>query len=299
MYTKRSENCRSGIDFTKILPAVTVFSAILFCVGMITPHANAETINMYVQKMPPHWEADFGNVLSEAALYWEDKVPSLKFQTVDYVDKSDLVVQWASQYGEGKLGYYSDDIANEYGKPIMSVTLGFFKDKKWSLVSPEYVLEVTKHELGHAIGLPHSNDPNDIMYPTVEDYESWEQDQIKISTHTSTSTDWKTKSDKYQAVADEKIPSVESAVEQSEEMIIAASDNEAVQDSTLDDAMMAFWWAKKYLDSAQSLQVEGSEYAKESDYQNAYLSFRSACEYAKKAEEKAEIIAKQFENIGN
>lgn len=262
-------------------------------------NASAETMNVYVQKMPPHWEADFGNVLSEAMQYWEDMVPSLKFQTVDYVDQSDFVVQWASQYSEGKLGYFSDDTANEYGKPIMSVTLGFFKDKKWSLVSPEYVLQVTKHELGHAIGLPHSNDPNDIMYPTVEDYESWEQDQIKISTHASTSVDWKTKSDKYQAVADEKIPSIESAVMRSEEMIIAASDDETVQDSALDDAMMAFWWAKKYLASAQSLQVEGSEYAKESDYQNAYLSFRSACEYAKKAEEKAEIIARQFESIGN
>lgn len=133
----------------------------------------AQTYYINVQKMPVQWQNEFGDVLYQATEYWKSRIPSLEFYEVPYPDQSDFVVTWASQYLEGKLGYYTTNTNNYYGKPYVAITLGYFEDKKWNLVSRDYVIAITKHEMGHAIGLEHSNDPNDIMYPTVENYEDW------------------------------------------------------------------------------------------------------------------------------
>ncbi|MGI0022862.1 MAG: matrixin family metalloprotease, partial [Nitrososphaeraceae archaeon] len=132
-----------------------------------------QKINVNIQKMPVQWQDKFGDVLYNATKYWENRLPGLKFYSVPYPHQADFVVTWASQYLEGKLGYYTPNTNNEYGKPYVAITLGYFKDKKWNLVAREYVIEITKHELGHAIGLKHSNDPKDIMYPYIHNYERW------------------------------------------------------------------------------------------------------------------------------
>lgn len=146
--------------------------------------AEAETYYINVQKMPVQWQDKFGNVLYEATKYWQDRIPSLEFYSVPYPDQSDFVVTWASQYLEGKLGYYTTDTNNEYGKPYVTITLGFFKDKKFNLVDPEYATLIATHEIGHAIGFDHSNDPNDIMYPSIYDYDNWQKEKFNLSTET-------------------------------------------------------------------------------------------------------------------
>ncbi|QLH09222.1 matrixin family metalloprotease [Candidatus Nitrosotenuis sp. DW1] len=267
---------------------------ILFSAGSIS-HANAETIHMYVQKMPQHWQDKFGDVMTNATRYWEDKTPNLKFETAQYVDKSDFVVEWASQYGEGKLGYYSTDIENAYGKPTMAITLGFFKDKKWHLASPEYVLQITKHEIGHALGLPHSVDPNDIMYPTIEDYESWLQDSEQDNQASGNVANWQSRSEKYQEMASEKILPLESKIDETQSLLNARTYEGNASNESLDNAWTSFWWAKKYLNSAEKMQTDGGAFVLESDYYESYIKFKSSYDYAKKAEQKILQIIEHIE----
>ncbi len=149
---------------------------------VLIENADAQTYKIHVQKMPPHWQKTFGDTLDKAIQFWQQKTPGLVIDKVPYQDQADFVLEWASQYDSGKLGYYSSSTLNEYGKPKLTISLGYFKDKKWNLVSPEYALEITKHELGHAIGLPHSTDPTDVMYPQIENYESWIQARAPAKT---------------------------------------------------------------------------------------------------------------------
>lgn len=290
---------------SKTTQVVAIASAlILLSTGYMMQDAKAETFHMYVEKMPRHWQKQFGGVMDEAVQFWEKKLPGFTFEQVQYVDDADFVVEWASQYDEGKLGYYSTNVDNAYGKPVMAITLGYFKDKEWHLVSHDYVLQITKHELGHAIGLSHSNDPEDIMYPTIENYESWMQssnDNLK-STKTEQdlqasnhNIDWMAKSEKYQQMASEKISPLETRLNDAQTLLNSLSYERKASVDSIDNAWTAYWWAKKYLSSSESSQTDGGAYLLQSDYQNSYLKFKSAYDYAKKVEQKLTQIDKFVE----
>ena len=286
---------------------------ILFGIGSSISYANAETINVYVQEMPRHWQDQFGDVMSNAIQYWENKIPNLKFNTVQYIDRSDFVVEWASQYDEGKLGYYSTNTANDYNKPTMAITLGFFKDKKWHLASSEHILQITKHELGHAIGLPDSVDPNDVMYPTAKDYESLQQgsEQVQASNvsadvqgsseqvQASNTINWYDRSEKYQKIASEKILPLASKIDEAQSLLNSASqDTNAVNDE-LGNAMTALGLAKEYLDDAKKMQTDADSAILQSDYFDSYNKFKLSYHLAKKVELKLAQMTEYIEKASS
>lgn len=148
----------------------------------MTPNIYAETQTylVFVGEMPKPWENRFGDIWTQAKDFWTERIPDIEFIDVKRVDQAHFTVQWASQYDEGTLGYFGK---NKFGQFSMSVTLGYFdKEGKWTLVSPEYAREITKHELGHVLGFPHSDDPDDIMYPSLENYEEWQKLQEEKET---------------------------------------------------------------------------------------------------------------------
>jgi hypothetical protein len=262
----------------------------LLIVGIFASSAYAETYKMYVQKMPMQWQKDFGDVLGKATGYWQNRTSGLKFEAVPYVDQANFVVEWASQYDGGKLGYYSSSTANDYGKPKLTISLGYFKDKKWHLVSGEYALEITKHELGHAIGLPHSSDPKDIMYPQIENYESWQQSkakQPKITAQVVTKqTDWKAKSTKYQSLSDQRLYLATPEISKIEKLLSNSTASNLASKAVLDKAWSSFWAAKKYINDAETIQGDADLAFYNSTYKDAYYKYKSSHDMAKKAEQK-------------
>ncbi|WKT57835.1 matrixin family metalloprotease [Candidatus Nitrosotenuis chungbukensis] len=177
----------------------------------------------------------------------------------------------------------------------MAITLGFFKDREWHLASPEYVLQITKHELGHALGLPHSVDPNDIMYPTIEDYESWLQDSEQVNQVSGSVANWQIRSEKYQEMASEKILPLESKIVETQTLLNTRTYEGNASNESFDDAWTSFWWAKKYLNSAEKMQADGGAFVLELDYYESYIKFKSSYDYAKKAEQKISQIIELVE----
>lgn len=118
------------------------------------------TYYVYVDELPS-WADYAGNVMYDSTRYWEEPNPELKFLVVDNPSDADFRVQWVKEFGVEHVGY-------AFGKQFIEVGLGDSNcHGKWQPYSAYYVNQIMTHEIGHVLGLDHSNDVNSIMYPTA------------------------------------------------------------------------------------------------------------------------------------
>ena len=126
---------------------------------------------VYVNKQPNGLPLDHVGTLDESFRYWEERNLSIEdgtkvkitFTIVPSKVDANLWVTWiVRSLGENVLGH-----AN-LGKGVVEVALGGYGcDGNFQLYHVETVKQIMTHELGHGIGLMHSDKRDDIMYPSL------------------------------------------------------------------------------------------------------------------------------------
>lgn len=132
-----------------------------------------ERIRVHVHR-PAHEEEAAAHRLRDAAVrgirQWDGRPFPIRFVTEEEVRKGDLVVKWKPTLPGGGLGETESSFEEDGSRPryrVAGVTLATRNPYRTArrLSSEEVELTAT-HEMGHALGLPHSDDQGDVMYPT-------------------------------------------------------------------------------------------------------------------------------------
>jgi len=139
-----------------------------------------DSYNILVHELPRIFEKEFPNILENSLIFWGDNFSEIEFNQVKYWKDADFSIEWASILQEGQIGYYTS-CCDDFGLPKVVIALGYYDENdKWTLVDRDYAQEILKHEIGHAMGLGHVDDLDDIMFPIFHEYEKWKElDEIK------------------------------------------------------------------------------------------------------------------------
>jgi len=89
----------------------------------------------------------------------------LNFYKASSPATADIHIQWVKEFGTETVGHAVD-------KWFVEVGLGdSVCYKHWQPFSANYVNYITTHEIGHVLGLQHTDDPDSIMYPIANNLE--------------------------------------------------------------------------------------------------------------------------------
>jgi predicted Zn-dependent protease len=134
-------------------------------------------------------QLSYRELVSAAFMRWQQKVPTFKFVMTDRPEAADIRVVWHEHFPEsesawGKAMFPTPYRTAEGIRHRSQIHLavrpqagtGFANDSK-ALFSADELLAIATHEVGHALGLPHSRNRDDIMsshiYRLVASYQ-WE-----------------------------------------------------------------------------------------------------------------------------
>jgi predicted Zn-dependent protease len=100
---------------------------------------------------------------------WQGHPFSLSIQSRDRGDTPDVRVEWLRDLGEGRLGRAQIQWIREGAEiqiRVLALRLATHHPGDPGVeLTPRQVELVAAHEMGHVLGLPHSDDPRDLMYP--------------------------------------------------------------------------------------------------------------------------------------
>jgi len=75
-------------------------------------------------------------------------------------------VRWVRSLGGGQIGLARTQWSPQTGLRVVTLELAIDNPYSGRPMDPREVRLVAAHEMGHALGLPHSDEPRDVMYPT-------------------------------------------------------------------------------------------------------------------------------------
>ena len=117
-----------------------------------------------VEGGPSTYAPRMSGYVRDAIQHWETLGLDLHFEFMPDTIDADVVVRWIARFPIDRTGQ-TDLTWDQFGRVQRAVITLAIADGHGRTLPPTALLSVAIHEVGHALGLPHSSSSADVMFP--------------------------------------------------------------------------------------------------------------------------------------
>ena len=120
-----------------------------------------------VEGGPPGYQPRMAGYVREALDKWEGAGAGILFAPTADTLEADIVVRWIDHFDFDRAGQ-TDLTWDQAGRVRKAAILLALRTNTGIVLPDAALLTVAVHEVGHSIGMPHSPDPSDVMFPATQ-----------------------------------------------------------------------------------------------------------------------------------